>query len=261
MKKVTVLLFALIVALGLVFGNVALNAQSNNPLVQKLVELFRGVDDSSINNAVARAKRQLNNEVKETRRNNFEELFDSQIATLNSRGVPQETLRRLHDQKKVVIDKASKMTIGNGNIPFIPVVKPSYLGYYGLMSLVHNGANKGYAYIDPDAITDKEKTPNKLYYIYDVEDGEAMRGKSSKTTEKLLKAQNRYPLTVAEAIALATHTDVLSRHSMDIPGSRYDSDYVPFLWLYDGQPRLGSGWATSSADSNSNWGSASCGAR
>lgn len=258
MKKVSVVLFALIVVLGLVFGSVSSNAQSNNPLVQKPVELFRGVDGASIDDAVTKAKSQLNAEANQARRNNLEQLFDSQIATLKNRGVPQQVLEALQNKKSAVVDRASSMTIGTGNIPFIPVIKPSYLGYYGLMSLVRNGAKEGYTYINPSLITDKVETPNGLYYIYDVEDGEAMRGKSPEAAEKLFKENKRSPLTAAEAIALATHTNVLSRHFVDATGSRYDSDYVPFLWFVFGRPKLVCSWAVYAS---SEWGSASCGSR
>lgn len=258
MKKVSVVLFSLIEVLGLVFSSASSSAQSNNPLVQKPVELFRGVDSTSIDDAVAKAKSQLNAEANQGRRNNLEQLFDSQIATLKDRGVPQQVLETLQNKKSEVINRASKMTIGAGNIPFIPVIKPNYLGYYGLMSLVRNGAKEGYSYLDPSVITDKVETPSGLYYIYDVEDGEVMRGKSPETAEKLLKAERRSPLTAAEAIALATHTNVLSRHFVDASGSRYDSYYVPDLWLSGGRPRLFYSWATYD---NSGWGSASCGSR
>ena len=258
MKKASVVLFALIVVLGLAFSSVSSNAQSNNPLVQKLVELFRGVDNASIDDAVTKAKSQLNAEANQTHRNNLEKLFDSQIAILKNRGVPQQVLEALQNKKSPVVDKASKMTIGAGNIPFIPVIKPSYLGYYGLMSLVRNGAKDGYTYLNPSLITDKVETPNGLYYIYDVEDGETMRGKSPEAAEKLLKEQSRSPLTAAEVIALATHTDVLSRHFVDASGSRCDAGCVPGLWLGGGRPRLDYGWADYAF---SEWGSASCGSR
>ena len=258
MKKASVVLFALIVVLGLAFSSVSSNAQSNNPLVQKLVEFFRGVDNASIDDAVMKAKSQLNAEANQAQRNNLEKLFDSQIATLKSRGVPQQVLEALQDKKSAVVDNASKMTIGAGNTPFIPVIKPSYLGYHGLMSLVRNGAKEGYTYLNPSLITDKVETPNGLYYIYDVEDGETMRGKSPEAAEKLLKEQRRSPLTAAEVIALATHTDVLSRHFVDATGSRYDSGCVPYGWLVDGRPGLFCSWAD---DAYSEWGSASCGSR
>lgn len=258
MKKVSVVLFALIVVLGLAFGSVSSNAQSNDSLVQKLVELFRGVNGASIDDAVAKAKSQLNTEANQARRNNLEQLFDSQIATLKSRGVPSQILEMLQSKKSMVVDKASSMTISNGNTPFLPVIKPNYLGYYGLMSLVRNGAKEGYSYLDPSVITDKVETPSGLYYIYDVEDGEALRGKSPETAEKLLKDNRRSPLTAAEAIALATHTNVLSRHFVDATGSRCGSGCVPDLWLDGGRPWLDYGWAGSAY---SRWGSASCGSR
>ena len=250
-------LVAIVIMLFLV-GGVVHAANAEEALVNKLVTLFKGLTSAQIDDAVTQAKGQLTTETKETRRNNFEKLFDSQIATLKNRGVPQQVLESLQDQKSVVIDKASKLTIGNGNIPFIPIVKPEYLGYYGLMSLVRNGQKDDYTDINLVKITNKVDTPNGLYYIYDVEDGEAMRGKSPEAAEKLLKEKGRSPLTAAEAIALATHTDVLSRHFVDATGSRYDSGSVLYLWLIGGRPELYYRWADSAY---SEWGSASCGSR
>ena len=227
-------------------------------LIGKLVALLREADPDKFDDAVAEARNQLTAESREAKRSDLEKLFDSQIATLKDRGVPQQILGMLQDQKNTVVTKASNMTIGAGNTPFIPVIKPSYLGYYGLMSLVRNGAKEGYFYLNPSLITDKVETPNGLYYIYDVEDGEAMRGKSPEAAEKLLKEQQRSPLTAAEVLALATHTDVLSRHFVDATGSRYGSGDVPFLWLDGGRPELYYDWADSAG---SLWGSASCGSR
>jgi hypothetical protein len=197
-------------------------------------------------------------EQKQVKHTDFEKLFDSQIATLKDRHVPEQIVESLQNQKGAVVKKASEMATGVGNIPFIPVIKPSYLGYYGLMSLVRNGVKEGYTYINPNLVTDKVETPNNLYYVYDVEDGEAMRGKSPEAAEKLLKEQRRSPLTAAEVLALATHTNVLSRHFVDATGSRYGSGGVPFLWLNDGWPWLVYFWADFA---DSRWGSASCGSR
>lgn len=268
MKKVFLALFALIVTLSLVFGNVPLNAQSNNSLVQKLVELFQlfqiGVDDASIDDAVAKTKSQLSADAKQV----YKQLFNSQIATLKDRGTPEQIVKILQGQKDWVLKKASEMTFGDGNIPFLPVIPRIHRSPYDLMAMVRNNIGaKGYIDLKPTMILDVVDVPSEPYYIYDIESGKFTFGKSPKNAEKILKSQKRSPLTAAEAIALVTHnTDTLSRHFVYATGSRYDSDFVPMLWLSDGRPRLDYGnrpklvWCYVNV-SYVPWGSASCGSR
>jgi hypothetical protein len=228
-------------------------------LIDKLVTLLREADQNKFDEAVEKAKQQLGAETKQTHRNDLENLFDSQIATLKDRGVPEQILEALQRQKSVVLQKASEMTICEGNIPFLPVIKPVYLGYYGLMAMVRNASKTGYIYLKLTNITDKVVTPDDLYYIYDVEDGNATLGKSPEEAEKTFKSQKRSPLTVAEVMALTTHANVLSRHNVWATGSRYDSaGYVPYVYLCDGRPILD--WIYA-AYSLSEWGSASLGSR
>ena len=189
-----------------------------------------------------------------------EKLFDSQIVTLKSRGVPEQIIEALQNQKGTVVEKASKMTIGEGNIPFLSVIKPAYLGYDGLMSMVRNGDKQGYCYLNPTLITDEIQTPDELYYIYDVEDGEATRGKSPEKAIDIFKKQSRLALTAAEAVNLCIITDVLSRHYVWASGSRYDgSNEVPSVSLARGdQPGLSWHYLGGSIV---RWGFASCGSR
>ena len=228
-------------------------------LIGKLVALLREADPDKFDDAVAQAKNQLTTEQKQVKRNDLEKLFDAQIASLKARGVPEQIVEALQSQKNTVVQKASSMTIGEGNIPFLPVIKPAYLGYYGLMAMVRNGSKEGYTYLKPAAVTDQFETPDDLYYIYDVEDGNATRGKSPQDAEKILKQQKRSPLTAAEVVNLYILTDVLSKRYVWATGSRYESaGRVPIVFLDGGEPLLGWDWASYSS---AEWGSASCGSR
>lgn len=229
-----------------------------NQLVEKLAALLREADPTiSLDEAFAQAKNQLSAEVKKVKRSDLEKLFNQQIQTLKDRGCPEQVIEALQEQKDKVLKKASEMNMGEGNIPFIPVIKPVYLGYHGLMAMVRNGNRQGYSYLNPNEIKDVIETPNNPYYIFDVENGEAMRGKSPQEAEKLLKKQSRSPLTAAEVINLCIQTDVLSRHYVDAAGSRCESGgEVPGVFLNDGgRPELDWNYAFSSSD---RWGSASC---
>ena len=229
-------------------------------LVGKLVALFKETDQSHIDDAVTQAKGQLTDEAKQAKRNDLEKLFDSQIETLKDRGVPEQIVEILQNQKGAVVKKASEMAIGDGNIPFLPVIPRSFRSPYDLMAMVRNGSKVGYTYLNPTQISDVVDAPKEPYYIYDVEDGNSTRGKSPENAEKILKQENRFPLTAAEVTALTTHTDVLSRHYVWATGSRYESaDEVPFVYLvYGDRPKLD--WFRVD-NSDDHWGSASCGSR
>jgi hypothetical protein len=229
-------------------------------LVGKLAPLFRDAD-TDIDEAVKEAKNQLAAGAKKAKRKDLEKLFDSQIQTLKDRGCPEEIIELLTERRGSVLSRASKMTFEDGHIPIIPVIPRTYRSPYDLMAMVRNGNKQGYTYLNPTAITDKVETPDKPYYIFDVEDGKALLGKSPKEAEEILKKQSRSPLTVAEVMALTTHTDVLKEHCVWATGSRYGgSDRgVPAVYLGVGaQPKLD--WNIVN-DSYGRWGSASCGSR
>jgi hypothetical protein len=232
-------------------------------LIGELVALLREADPDKFDEAVEKAKKRLDAETKQAHRNDLEKLFDWQITILKNRGVPEQIIEALQSQKDMVVEEASEMTIGEGNIPFLPVIKSAYLGYYGLMSLVRNGDKQGNCYLNPTAITDEVQTPDQLYYIYDVEDGEATRGKSPEKAIEIFKKQSRFALTAAEVVNLCVITDVLPRHHVWASGSRYGrSDRVPLVSLDDDdQPELNWDYLNYLDDSNVHRGSASCGSR
>ena len=207
---------------------------------------------------VAEAKNQLIAEAKWANRGHLEQLFDTQIATLNDRSVPMQIVEMFHEQRDQVIAKASEMSFENGRMPFLPIIPRTYLSIYSQMPMVKSGGNAGYTYLKPTAITDVVTAPEDPYYIYDIEDGEAMRGKTPQDAEKLIRKQGRFGLTEVEVISLGVHTDVLSKHYVDAVGFRYFSDRVPDLYLNDGEPELDWVYLGSSYD---HWGAASCGSR
>lgn len=225
-----------------------------------LIALMKEVGFDKFNDMVAEARNQLAAETKWANRGHLEELFDTQIATLKDHGTPEQIVEILQNQKGSVLKKASEMTFGDGNIPFLPVIPRSFRSPYDLMAMVRNGGKVGYTYLNPTQISDVVDAPQEPYYIYDVEDGNSTRGKSPENAEKILKQQKRSPLTAAEVTALTTHTDVLSKHYVWVPGSRYESaGRVPRVYLdYGVRPLLDWYYV---ADSYDHWGLASCGSR
>ena len=229
----------------------------NEQTVEKLVEVLREVPPEERDEVVVKAKNQLEEEEKESKRKkeDLEKLFDSQIKKMIDRGCPLEIVNMLREQRDRVLQKVSEITIGKKHIPFLPVIPRTFLSIYTQMQMVRNGDKIGYTYLKPSEITDVVETPADPYYIFDVEDGEAMLGKSPQNAEKTIKQQNRRGLTEVEVIALAIHTDVLSRHHVDALGSRCGSAGVPTLWLHDAEPRLD--WVNLDG-ARDRWGAASC---
>lgn len=222
---------------------------------------MREVGLDKFNNMVAEARNQLAIEAKWTNRGHLEQLFDTQIATLKDRGVPVPIVNMLQNQRDQVITKASEMSFENGRVPFLPIIPRTYLSIYSQMLMVKNGDKKGHTCLNPTLITDTDMVdaPKDPYYIYDIEDGKVMRGKTPRDAENLIEKQERLGLTEVEVISLGVHTNVLSRHNVDAVGSRYDSDdSVPYLYLNGDGPILSYGYL---ASINGFWGAASCGRR
>ena len=205
------------------------------------------------------AKNQLTEKSKQAKRRKLKKLFDTQIATLKDRVVPEQIVEILQNQKGAVVKKASKMNIGDGNIAFLPVIPRSYRSPYDLMAMVKNGGKAGYyTYLNPTQISDVVDAPSEPYYIYDVEDGDSTRGDNPEAAEKIFEQQKRSPLTAAEVMALTTHTDVLSRYGVWATGSRYKSARkVPFIYL-DSGGQLRFIWGVVDDSYDDRWGSASC---
>jgi hypothetical protein len=117
-----------------------------------------------------------------------------------------------------------------GDIPFLPVIKPAHIGYYGLIHMLPNARIP----IDVDRIIDRFSVPEDLYYIYSVDDGRRTMEKSPGNAEEYLKKYRiRSALTIAETLALCIHTDVLSRHAVWALGSRKvgEPDTIPRIWI------------------------------
>jgi hypothetical protein len=226
--------------------------------VAKLTAFFKGLSGDEIDEAVAEARKLANAETLEERKGKLVKLFENQLEKLKSLGTPQAILEAFQNKKDEVIAKAVETNIAKGNIPFLPVIPRSYMGIYALMPMVRHEDKVGYTYLDPNELTDVVETPKTPYYAFDVENGKAMLGKSPRDAEKIIKYQKRSCLTADEVIAVGTHSEVLSDHNVDAPGSRSESDSVPSLYLHGDEPKLG--WS-SPDHSYGKWGSASCGSR
>jgi len=237
-------------------------------LPSKLVEIFRGTDLFDINKSVKEAKDRLNKESKQKRWGNYEVLFNSQLVLAKERGCPEQILEEIRDRKRNVLARAVEMDIKGENIPFLPIIKSSCLGYSGLMAMVRNGDKQGFINL-PNlvAIVDLVLAPEGVfsYHIYDVENGKDNLGKSPQYFPQDfgtgMEAGSRLALIVAEVISLCVFTDVLSWRNVWAAASRYESSYgIPGVSLRGDIGRPSLTW-TGISHMDGGWGTPSCGSR
>lgn len=221
-------------------------------LVTELVALFQGQKLETVQQAVKEATKQVWPELVT---GPLSKLFDTQMETLKARGCPKSVIDVLTSKKSEVIAKATEIETADGHTPFVPVVPRTEVDLGDLMKMVRNRDREGYNYLDQSDVSNVVDVPNGPYFMFDVEDGKDMLGKSPEKAEALIKKQKRTCLTADEGIALCVHTNVLSDHYVDCTGSRYRrGGWVPGVCLFGDGPGLD--W--SSVDSSDDrWGSAS----
>lgn len=199
---------------------------------------------------MAQAESWVNIEIGRIERYKLDKLFNSQIQTLKSRNTPRQIVAMLENQRGAVVARALDMYFKNGHIPFLPVIPKDILSINAQMRMVKNSQRTGRKinhYDHPVVVTDMFETPERPYYIFDIEDGTATLNKSPLDAQNLINKQGRRGLTEVEVIGLAIHTDVLTRqtrHYLWAVGSRADEfadgtqDGVPSLDITGGRPEL-----------------------
>jgi hypothetical protein len=142
----------------------------------------------------------------------LERLYDAQMAKMAtnpwwyievSADVLTFVVTIFMEQKERVVPMAAGMEIGEGNIPFLPVV-----------------------------------TGNRLYHVFDVDVGNSSLGISPNDAREAHDKHGRSVLSAPEAIALGIYTDVLSKYSLWAPGTHYPDGRVAHIMLMTG----GGGW-------------------
>ena len=225
-------------------------------LIGKLAALFSGVSADEIDEVVTSTKTRLTSEAKEAKNRERLDTFDQQVKTLLDKSYPEAAGMEKDQFLGYVNPLRDKFEIGD-----IIVIPERIVSIPKQMSMVKLNGKTGYTYLNLGVLTQAEgvETPNAPYLIRDVENGAAMRNTSPDNCVKQFKKQGRFGLTTEEGIAIVTHKpETLNDHYINLPGSRYDSDFVPFLWLDGGRPGLGYFWADGAY---SLWGTASCGSR
>lgn len=111
------------------------------------------------------------------------------------------------------------------------------------MALVEVDGKTGRNYLDLTEHKDLIEIPDRIYWIYEVEDGSRFAVSDPLTSpeqeEKILKKEKRTPFASIHGIALVRRfPKILKHHYLDLPGSRCRSSRVPYLRLYCDRPGL-----------------------
>jgi len=140
--------------------------------------------------------------------NDYNEHFENCVQTLKNRGCSQAILEEIENQRGQVLEQVTKMEIRNGHIPFLPVIPQSILSLKDLRDLLDRPGRintKPYSYS-----FDFEKCPENVYFVYDVDIGQELSKRkigSAKTAQQKISQGGRLCLTIAEVLALYTHTE------------------------------------------------------
>lgn len=109
------------------------------------------------------------------------------------------------------------------------------------MNLIEVGGKNGKNYLDLTQHKDLIEIPDRIHWIFEVEDGSRFAVSepltSSAQEERILKREKRTPFAIIHGIALVRRFPeiILNHHYLDLPGSRCGFFGVPCLGLdYDG---------------------------
>ncbi|MDD4607124.1 MAG: hypothetical protein PHS07_02165 [Patescibacteria group bacterium] len=142
-------------------------------------------------------------------------LFDRQIKTLRKRGCSQSIIAYIQTKKKEVITKAKAIEVGDGRLPFAIVIPKSRNGTYSLklstlVGMLGKIKEHKQSLLEFDGVEDKIQVPELPYFIYGVGVELLTAGKSPEEARVIVEELDHRCLTVAELVAFATHTNILS---------------------------------------------------
>jgi hypothetical protein len=109
--------------------------------------------------------------------------------------------------------------------PFVPVIPLSYVGLWGLASMLHVGDHRGRTELDPrKIIEDEESKAKELYYIYGVKFEKETIGKGLKDAEEIVRKKGRFLCTLAESVAFCASEYRLKENIVLVGGTKYESE-------------------------------------
>lgn len=181
----------------------------------------------------------------------LKQLFDRQMAKAVELDGDTEGIKALFP----LLEQIGKTVEGAGRVPFVIVVQNPNLTLSRRMVKVVLDGKTGASYIADGLVANLSAIPRGYYLMVDVEDGRAMRGISPGICLQRFKLDKRFGGSAVEGITVVSYeVEILLHHYLDLPGSRYEDDGVPFLRV-SGRPELNASW-NGAADQG--YGSLSC---
>ena len=184
----------------------------------------------------------------------LKKLFDAQAAQAIALSGDEAGIKALFP----LLERIGKVTGGEGRIPFVIVAQGPNLTLSVRMENLVLDDKTGVSYLTDSRVTNLDNIPQGHYLALDVEDGRKMLNTKPSVCLAQFKRDKRYGGTVNEGISTVTYEpEILRHHYVDLPGSRCDSDGVPYL-NEGGRPGLLARWF---GDAYPFYGSLSCGSR
>ncbi|MDP2593545.1 MAG: DUF5701 family protein [bacterium] len=184
----------------------------------------------------------------------LKQLFDRQAEQVIELSGDEAGIKALYP----LLEKIGKVTEGEGRISFVIILQKPELTFQARMEKVALYGKTGASYLADNLVTNLDDIPQGHYLAVDVEDGRAMLDKNPSVCLKRFRRARRFGGTLAEGISAVTYEPwVLRHHFIDFPGSRFGSDFVPCLAVYD-RPKLNARWK---GNARPHYGSLSCGSR
>ena len=164
----------------------------------------------------------------------------------------------LESKREAAIAKAMGVPIIYTHLPLLAAISKEHLTCTIQMPMVKLGEDTGTNHLNDDEFTNKVELPKGIaWWLTDVEDGQQFctNETSSEDEENIIEEQGRLRVIATGAIALGIQTDVLARHNVVAPGSRFRNYGTPDLFSFAGEPGLG---CSNVGREPARWGSASC---
>lgn len=180
--------------------------------------------------------------------------FSMYMNALKQRGCSEFVIASFMAVKEKTLDFASKITINPNNIPFLPVIGPTYHTIYNLMLMVRNVREIGFTRLNAAKISNlyEARYPFDpgLSFIFDVDTGDALRFVDPFAAHDRIMREKRTPFNIFEAISLCAHTNTLEHHNIWalrsfyglVDGVEVDREHCKILVIYLGngvKPTLG----------------------
>lgn len=163
-----------------------------------------------------------------------EQLFENQLEALCKHGCPDEVIREFLSKKGIVISKIGNMSVASRHVLFVPVIPVHYRTFHDQIAMIKSD-KKGFCFADTRPARDILKTPDRPYYLVDVNCD--LHGVNARLARRIIRSADRSPLTSAEVIALCIHTNILASNTyLRAVGSKYGFRKIPAVAYNYGKP-------------------------